>query len=142
MMKIKIVSDGTSLGTKVLNAETGEALEGASRVDWSIEAGELGKAVVHFYPDLVDLESDASLVPVVVAEYDQEMSRSFQMPPDYEGRFYGIPIYMDRERMQMWGKNPIYQALLWMALRFHRYVAVSIWKQDAVHLTFLQIKKL
>ena len=33
-MKLKIVSNGTSLGTKVMNLETGEEIECTKRVNW------------------------------------------------------------------------------------------------------------
>lgn len=33
-MKLKIISDGTLAGTKVVNAETGETVEGCYYVDW------------------------------------------------------------------------------------------------------------
>lgn len=37
-MKLKIVSDGTSWGTKVVNADTGESVDGVASIDWSISA--------------------------------------------------------------------------------------------------------
>jgi hypothetical protein len=35
-MKIKIISDGTVVGTKIVNAETGELIENVISVDWKI----------------------------------------------------------------------------------------------------------
>lgn len=35
-MKLKIVSDGTFLGTKVINLETGEELEDITKINWQI----------------------------------------------------------------------------------------------------------
>lgn len=43
-MKIKITSDGTSNGTWVCNAETGERIHGVKSVTWEVGAG--GKATV------------------------------------------------------------------------------------------------
>lgn len=36
-MKIKIISDGTALGTKVINAETGEALDKVASVRFEVD---------------------------------------------------------------------------------------------------------
>lgn len=38
-MKIKIVSDGTVRGTKVVNADTGDWIEGITAIEWRVEAG-------------------------------------------------------------------------------------------------------
>lgn len=37
-MRIKIVSDGTRFGTRVLNAVTGEELERVTSVEWEFDA--------------------------------------------------------------------------------------------------------
>jgi len=37
-MKIKIVSDGTTWGTHVVNAETGEQIQNVTKIDISIDA--------------------------------------------------------------------------------------------------------
>lgn len=37
-MKLKIISDGTSSGTSIVNAETGETINGIVSVDWSVSA--------------------------------------------------------------------------------------------------------
>lgn len=48
-MRIKIVSDGTGIGTKVINADTGERLRWIKRISWSISGpDELATATVHF----------------------------------------------------------------------------------------------
>lgn len=36
-MKLKVISDGTAQGTKVVNAETGEELENVFGVQWSLD---------------------------------------------------------------------------------------------------------
>ena len=38
MIRLKIISDGRVRGTKVVNAETGEALEGVVSLRWEIDA--------------------------------------------------------------------------------------------------------
>jgi len=40
-MKIRIESDGTATGTKVVNAETGQAISGVRSIHWDLEVGEL-----------------------------------------------------------------------------------------------------
>jgi hypothetical protein len=37
-MKLKLVSDGIAMRTKVINAETGEPLEGIESISWEINA--------------------------------------------------------------------------------------------------------
>lgn len=38
-MKVKIISDGTAMGTKVIDPKSGEMLEGVIGVDWSCGLG-------------------------------------------------------------------------------------------------------
>ena len=38
-MRVKIESDGTSRGTRVVNADTGEELDGVREIEWSWERG-------------------------------------------------------------------------------------------------------
>jgi hypothetical protein len=38
-MRLKIISDGTPMGTQVVDAETGEPLEGVSAVSWAVSMG-------------------------------------------------------------------------------------------------------
>jgi len=47
-MKLKLISDGSMRpeGTKIVNAETGELIEGISKVEWNIKAGELAEVVI------------------------------------------------------------------------------------------------
>ena len=40
-MKIKIVSDGTSVGTKIVDVETGKAITNVSAITWHAEANEV-----------------------------------------------------------------------------------------------------
>lgn len=40
LLNVKIVSDGTAAGTKVFNADTGEAIRGVTHVGFEITAGE------------------------------------------------------------------------------------------------------
>jgi hypothetical protein len=42
LKRIKIIGDGTSRGTKVIDAETGEPLRAVQKVEFSIEQGMVG----------------------------------------------------------------------------------------------------
>jgi hypothetical protein len=45
-MKIKIISDGTPMGTHVTNADTGEKLELVRSVAWTCEIDKLATATI------------------------------------------------------------------------------------------------
>jgi hypothetical protein len=45
-MKIKIVSDGTPRGTRVVNAETGEKIERVKAVSWKIGLDQVATATI------------------------------------------------------------------------------------------------
>ena len=40
MIKLKVISDGTPSGTKVVDSKTGEEIEGVRSVEWSIAFNE------------------------------------------------------------------------------------------------------
>lgn len=76
-MKIKIVSDGGPLSTRVVNAETGETLEGVVGVEWEHSApGQLPRTVitvlgvpVEVYAD-IDTDDDVIQQAVETTIYD------------------------------------------------------------------------
>ncbi len=47
-MKIKIISDGTSKGTTVVNSDTGEIVNGVTKVEWGIEINGVSWAKMDF----------------------------------------------------------------------------------------------
>ena len=58
-MKIKIISDGTSHGTKVINADTEEMVEGVVAVEWKVRADEdFATAHIEFENIPVELEAE------------------------------------------------------------------------------------
>jgi len=62
-MKIKIISDGTANGTKVVNAETGELVHHVSSVEWKVSVeSSLAEAVVTFSNVAVEIEAELSEV--------------------------------------------------------------------------------
>lgn len=60
-MRLRIVSDGTPLGTKVVNLETGETVDGVSMIDWHIETGELAKATIRIHDVDVEIGADGKV---------------------------------------------------------------------------------
>lgn len=58
-MRIKIVSDGTGRGTKVINAETGEVVEGVKSATWSCSARGEAMVVLTFVHVHVEVEGDS-----------------------------------------------------------------------------------
>jgi hypothetical protein len=46
-MRLKIISDGTPTNTQVVNAETGEILEGVVNIKWSVQHHHEGGSAYH-----------------------------------------------------------------------------------------------
>lgn len=62
-MKLKVISDGTALGTKVINAETGEAIENISRISWELDASVyIAQAVIEVIEIPVELTGGMRLL--------------------------------------------------------------------------------
>lgn len=76
-MRVKIESDGTPNGTRVLNADTGEKIEGLTKVEWSVELGMPAVAKLEFL--LVDItaigDTDRKMlsVPDVLAQSEKDL---------------------------------------------------------------------
>jgi hypothetical protein len=49
-MNIKIISDGTATGTKIVDTTTGEQLNGVTKLTYTIESGGLAKAILELEP--------------------------------------------------------------------------------------------
>lgn len=67
-MKIKIISDGTNSGTKIINKETGEMIGMVQNVTWSISSKDIyAKATIEILNPEIELECDdvkiASIAP-------------------------------------------------------------------------------
>jgi hypothetical protein len=56
MMEIKIVSDGTPYGTKLINIETGDEIKDIKSIDWHIEVDKLATAKIEFLRVPVELQ--------------------------------------------------------------------------------------
>jgi len=57
-MKLKIISNGTDLGTKVVDAETGSVVEGVTSIEWKIAAGKYAEATIKCISIPVEVEID------------------------------------------------------------------------------------
>lgn len=60
-MKLRIVSDGTPLGTHIVNAETGERIENVLGVQWEINGRQTARAIIEVKDVPVDLRVDAQI---------------------------------------------------------------------------------
>ena len=62
-MKIKIVSDGTTWGTHVVNAETGEQIQNVTKIDISIDAKDAtAKTTLTLVRVPLEITSEATVV--------------------------------------------------------------------------------
>ena len=57
-MKIKIVSDGTPQGSKVVNAETGEVLGDVTKIEWKIQTGDAARISIELNFPIAGLEAE------------------------------------------------------------------------------------
>lgn len=60
-MRIKIVGDGTPRGTTVVDADTGERLEGVTAVEWQMDARNLATAKITLLKVPVEVEAEATV---------------------------------------------------------------------------------
>jgi len=57
-MKLKIISDGTNAGTKLINEDTGESVEFVQKISWEVSAKDFTcKAIVDFINIPVEITS-------------------------------------------------------------------------------------
>lgn len=81
-MKLKIVSDGTCVGTKFYNVETGEQIElDAEKITWTADVTG-GKQIVRAEVRLILTEAD--LVAEDVAVYHKKFNREVDSTGDTE----------------------------------------------------------
>ena len=69
-MKLKIISDGTNVGTKLIDEDTGEMIHGISKLTWEANVKEIvSKVNVEFFNIPVEIVSKAE---VNLLEWDSE----------------------------------------------------------------------
>lgn len=62
-MTVKIISDGTPYGTKVINSETGELVENVQSISWNITSSDLFSSVIlEISIPEIELTTEATLV--------------------------------------------------------------------------------
>ena len=75
-MKLKIISDGTNTGTKLIDEETGQMVHGISKITWTADAEELlTKTCIEFFNIPIEFTSDAR---VEVLGFDKEPDSNFE----------------------------------------------------------------
>ena len=57
-LKLKIISDGTPWGTKVVNVETGEVVQYVTDVEWKFASGKMAEATIKLAQVPVEIEID------------------------------------------------------------------------------------
>jgi hypothetical protein len=57
-MKLKVISDGTKLGTRVVNAETGELVKGVFGVQWEHKVHDLPTVILKIRSVPVEVTAD------------------------------------------------------------------------------------
>lgn len=62
MIRVKIISDGTPQGTRVVDHLTGETIVGVKRIEWDMDVNRLGKARLTFVAPIVEVVGDAEEV--------------------------------------------------------------------------------
>lgn len=60
-MKVKIISDGTPAGTRLINMETGEPIMGITKIVFSVDKDNMAKVSVDFTG--IPIEAVATVVP-------------------------------------------------------------------------------
>lgn len=65
-MKIKIISDGTAVGTFVVDTSTGARVDGVKRIQWGVDYDGVAVAVLEFQGIEADIVGDAGEAKPVI----------------------------------------------------------------------------
>jgi len=60
-VRIKIISDGTAPGTRVVDARTGEPIDGITAISWKVDVNRLAEATLTFIKVPVEAEGEAPI---------------------------------------------------------------------------------
>lgn len=92
-MRLKLVSDGTNTGTKLIDEDTGEMVHGISKITWEANAKDVvTKTTVEFFNIPVDIQSKAevhlqewvSVEPTINSQNKLESSLDFAETRSFE----------------------------------------------------------
>ena len=88
-MRLKIISDGLTRTTKVVDADTGEPLEYIKRVTWEAVAGQAhATATIELTDVPVEITAGDGIISIFGVKYSLEIFRHFAQPdPD---KLYGF----------------------------------------------------
>jgi hypothetical protein len=71
-MKIRIISDGTKAGTRIVSFDTGEIIEGISSLNLTILPNCVPVVTLEFIHPFIDLVAEVSETPVLSAKNDKD----------------------------------------------------------------------
>jgi hypothetical protein len=99
-MKLKIISDGTNGGTKLIDEDTGETVHGIGKLTWEASATEvLTKATVEFFNIPVEIVSKAEvdLYECKSPNWGMEFSKSFEKNVKLESKLAGSKAVLNTD---------------------------------------------
>lgn len=79
-MKLKLISDGTNTGTKLIDEDTGEMVHGISKLTWEANSNDMiTKTTVEFFniPVELDVKADVELLELQAPDYIATHTKSF-----------------------------------------------------------------
>ena len=85
-MRIKILSDGSPTGTRLVDAESGEPVHGVTSIEWAHKAGELVYAVVEFHSLPVEIIVDVGPVFETTELGDSFRTYAMRAPVEVDGQ--------------------------------------------------------
>lgn len=80
-MKLKLISDGTNIGTKLIDEDTGEQVHGISQITFEADVNEtLAKVSIDFFniPVEITTKTNVDLLAHVPPDYEVEHTKSFE----------------------------------------------------------------
>jgi hypothetical protein len=74
-VKVKIISDGTVRGTKIIDAETGEPVPNVVEVSFVHKAGDIPRAIIRTLMTELDAETGAEKITICPACKAEQLER-------------------------------------------------------------------
>ena len=70
-MRLKVISNGDPHGTKVVNADTGEALVGVWFIGWEIQGNDLASTTIKIYREGCSFDLHSEQVSIDILDVDE-----------------------------------------------------------------------